>query len=192
MPVDPKRAAKDVSGLLLEVRNGNKAALDELMPCVYDELRRVAAFFLRQERSDHTLQPTALVNEAYLRLVNQRNVDWQNRAQFFGLAAQMMRRILVNYAKARRAGKRGANANKVPLEEATLVVADGKVNLLELNAALTSLAARDAEKSRIIELRFFGGLTMQEIAEVLGKSTATIEREWSLARAWLYREMRRK
>ena len=162
------------------------------MPCVYEELRRVAAFFLSRERSDHTLQPTALVNEAYLRLVNQRNVDWQNRAQFFGLAAQMMRRILVNYAEARRAGKRGANPNKVPLEEATLVVADGKVNLLELNTALTSLAARDAEKSRIIELRFFGGLSMQEIAAVLGKSTATIEREWSLARAWLYREMHRR
>ena len=188
----PKRAAEDVTGLLLEVRNGNKAALDKLMPCVYDELRRVATFFLSHERSGHTLQPTALVNEAYLRLVNQHNVDWQNRAQFFGLAAQMMRRILVNYAEARRAGKRGANANKVPLEEATLVVSDGSLNLLELNAALTSLAARDAEKSRIIELRFFGGLSMHEIAAVLGKSTATIEREWSLARAWLYREIHRK
>jgi RNA polymerase sigma factor (TIGR02999 family) len=167
-------------------------ALDELMPVVYGELRRMALSFLRRERPNHTLQPTALAHEVYLRLADQRRLEGKDRAQFFGLAAQMMRRILINHAEAHHAAKRGP-ALKLSLEEAEAQAASGcknqDLNVLALNDALTSLAAIDAEKSRIVELRFFGGLTMAEIAAMLGKSLATIEREWSLARAWLFREI---
>ena len=180
---------KDITGLLRQAGAGNKAALDELMVVVYDELHRIAVNYLRQERPDHTLQPTALVNEAYLRLVNQREVKWHNRAQFFGLAAEMMRRILVNHAEARQAAKRGGAFQKVPFDDTAIMVEESPVDLLALDLALAKLAAFDPAKTRIIELRFFGGLTMEEIAEVVGSSVATVERQWSLARAWLFREM---
>ena len=179
----------EVTRLLIEWEHGNKAALDQLMPLVYDELRRLAAHYLQQERSGHTLQPTALVNEAYLRLVDQRNVDWRNRAQFFGLAAQMMRRILVNHAEARKAAKRGGDAERLPLDDSLCLSRENDVDILALHDALNRLAGFDEQKSKVVELRFFGGLTMDEVAEFIGKSTATTEREWSLARAWLYREL---
>ncbi len=179
----------EVTRLLIEWEHGNKAALDQLMPLVYDELRRLAAHYLQQERSGHTLQPTALVNEAYLRLVDQRNVDWRNRAQFFGLAAQMMRRILVNHAEARKAAKRGGDAERLPLDDSLSLSRENDVDILALNDALNRLADFDEQKSKVVELRFFGGLKMDEVAEFIGKSTATTEREWSLARAWLYREL---
>lgn len=166
--------------------------LDKLMPLVYDELRRMALSFLRRERPTHTLQPTALAHEVYLRLVDQRHINTENRAQFLGLAAQMMRRILINYAEAHKAAKRGPGL-KLSLDEteseAALSCQQQDKNVLAVNDALTSLAAIDWQKSRIVELRFFGGLTMVEIALILGKSLATIEREWSLARAWLFREI---
>lgn len=171
-----------------------RSTLDELMPLVYGELRRMALSFLRRERQDHTLQPTALVNEVYLRLADQRQINAGDRVRFFGLAAEMMRRILINHAEAHRAAKRGPGL-KLSIDEAEIqscaVFAghDQDVNILALNSALTSLAAIDCEKSRIVELRFFGGLTMAEIAVLLGKSLATVEREWSMARAWLYREI---
>lgn len=169
----------------------NRAALDELLPLVYDELRRIAASYLRRENAIHTLQPTALVHEAYMRLVGQKNVDWQNRAQFFGLAANMMRRILVNHAEARRAEKRGGNVARLELNETMIEVDSQNLDLLALNEALEKLAKLDKQKVHIVELKFFGGLTTEEIAAVVGKSDATIEREWSFARAWLRKEMRK-
>jgi RNA polymerase sigma-70 factor (ECF subfamily) len=162
--------------------------LDDLIPLVYPQLRRMCATFLQRERQGHTLQPTALANEVYLRFAAQRNVDWQEPAQFFGLATQMMRRILINYAEAHKAAKRGP-VPKISLDEAIHSPNEPDLDLIALNDALTSLATIDPEKVRLVELRFFGGLTMQEIAKVLGKSLATVEREWSLARAWLYREV---
>ncbi len=169
--------------------NRNGAAtptLDEMFPVIYAELRRLAQNYLRRERADHTLQPTALVHEAYLRLRNQRNVDWQNRAQFLGIAASMMRRILVNHAEAKHAEKRGGNGNvKQSLDEVTVFFEQQNLDLLALHEALKNLAAIDEQKSRVVELKFFGGLTTEEIAEVVGKSVATIEREWTFARAWL-------
>jgi RNA polymerase sigma factor (TIGR02999 family) len=166
----------------------NKAALDELMPLVYTHLRRMAAVFLQRERQGHTLQPTALANEAYLRFVAQRNVDWQDPAQILGLATQMMRRILINYAEAHKAAKRGP-VPKISLDEAIHSPNAPEPDILALNDALSSLAIIDPVKGRIVELRFFGGLTMQEISTIVGKSLASVEREWSLARAWLYREI---
>jgi len=166
---------------------GDKAALDRLMPAMYDELHRLAGAFLRSERPDHTLQPTALVNEAYLRLVDQRSVTWENRAQFFGLAAQMMRRILVNHAEARRTAKRGGGAARVTLATELLIGSDKTLEILEIDQAL---AALDPEKAQIVELRFFAGMSNEETAEALGKSTATIERGWRVARAWLFNELR--
>lgn len=166
----------------------SRAALDELMPHVYARLRHISAGFLRRERQGHTLQPTALAHEVYLRLLNQHNVDWQEPAQFYGLAIQMMRRILINHAAAHNSAKRGAS-QKISLDEAIHSADEPDLHILALNDALTSLAAIDPEKSRIVELRFFGGLTMHEITIIIGKSLATVEREWSLARAWLYREI---
>ncbi len=174
-----------------------RSTLDDLMPLVYGELRRMALSFLRRERPDHTLQPTALVNEVYLRLADQRQINTQDRVKFFGLAAEMMRRTLINHAEAHRAAKRGP-ALKLSLDEAE---AQGSaafaghgpdVNILALNRALISLSAIDDQKGRIVELRFFGGMTMADIAVLLGKSVATVEREWSMARAWLYREINGK
>ena len=180
---------QSVTQLLVSWGSGDRAALDELMPVVYDELRRLAESYLRRERSDHTLQPTALVHEAYLRLVDQRSVDWQNRAQFFGLAAQMMRRILVNHAEARRAGKRGGAAEKVSLDEAVSFFEERELDLAALDEALGALSALDPQQGRIVELRFFGGLTVEEAGQVLGLSPATVKREWDSAKLWLRRQL---
>jgi len=182
---------KAVTQLLLDWRNGDQAALDQLMPLVYDELHRLAQAYLRRERQGHTLQTSALVNEAYLRLVDQQT-PWQNRAHFFGIAAQLMRRILVDHARAHQYAKRGGDQQRVSLEAAADVANAEDGDLVALDDALLSLAAIDPKQSRIIELRFFGGLTIEETAEVLGISHATVEREWSLARAWLRRELSRE
>ena len=179
----------DLTQLLIQGTRGDRKALDALLPLVYEELRRLAQSHLRRERSDHTLQPTALVHEAYLRLVDQRSVDWHDRAQFFGLAAEMMRRILVNHALARRAAKRGGGVTRLSLDEAVDFFDQRDVDLVALDEALKDLSALDAEQGKIVELRFFGGLTIEETAEVLGVSPATVKREWSMARAWLRREM---
>jgi RNA polymerase sigma factor (TIGR02999 family) len=181
-----------VTQLLVDWNRGNQAALDELFPIVYDELRRLARSYLRQERSGHTLQPTALVHETYLRLIDQRSVSWQNRAQFFGLAAQMMRRILVNHAVGRHAAKRGGHAERVPLDEALDVLEARQVDVVALDAALKALAALDPRQSQIVELRFFGGLTVEETADVVGISPASVKREWAAAKLWLLRELERK
>ena len=175
-----------VTRLLLDWSDGDERARAEVLPLVYDELRRLAALYLLRERHDHTLQPTALVHEAYLRLVDQRQVNWRNRAQFVGIAAVMMRRILVNYARDRAAGKRGGDLQKVPLSDADEPGRPEDVDVIVLHDALDQLSAIDSRKGRIVELKFFGGLTTNEIAEVLQLSPATIERDWSFARAWLY------
>ena len=158
-----------------------------MLSIVYGELRRLAASYLSRERPGHTLQPTALVHEAYLRLIDQRQIDWSNRAQFVGIAAVMMRRILVNHARDRVAAKRGGGAEHVPITLAGEGIGAPEVNLLDLHDALNDLAETDPRKARIVELKFFGGLTTGEIAETLGVSTATVERDWKFARAWLYR-----
>ena len=160
---------------------------DSILPIVYAELRRLAASYLSRERQGHTLQPTALVHEAYVRLIDQRQIDWNNRAQFIGLAAVMMRRILVNHARDRIADKRGGGAEHVPLTLAGEGIGAPEVGLLDLHEALNDLTATDPRKGRIVELKFFGGLTTTEIAENLGVSAATVERDWKFARAWLYR-----
>jgi RNA polymerase sigma factor (TIGR02999 family) len=178
-----------ITELLKNAQTGDRAALDRLLPLVYDELRKLASYQLRRERANHTLQPTALVHEAYLRLINQREVVWQDRAQFFGLAAQMMRRILVNYALAHKAEKRGGNEPVISLDEAVSFAAEREVNLVLLDAALSRLAELDAAQCRIVELRFFGGLTVEEVAEVMKISTATVKREWRSAKAWLYEQI---
>ena len=181
----------DVTGLLVNWSNGDQQALEELMPLVYGELRRLAKAYLRRERSDHTLQSTALVNEAFLRLVNQRNVQWKNRAHFFGIAAQLIRRILVDHARAHQADKRGAGAFKLSLDEAIGVPEKQDLDLVALDDALQKLSELDPQQGRIVELRFFAGLSIEETGEVLGVSPATVKREWSTARAWLYRELSR-
>jgi RNA polymerase sigma factor (TIGR02999 family) len=185
-------SSTQVTQLLLDWSDGNQQALDQLMPLVYDELRRLARSYMRRERSDNTLQPTALVNEAYLRLVDQRNVRWQNRAHFFGIAAQLMRRILVDRARSRQAIKRGGEGEKVPLDEALVASSQPDDEVLALDDAMARLAELDPQQSRIVELRFFGGLTVEETAEVLKISPATVKREWSLAKAWLYREIKKE
>ncbi len=162
---------------------------DGILPIVYAELRRLAASYLSRERQGHTLQPTALVHEAYVRLIDQRQIDWTNRAQFIGLAAVMMRRILVNHARDRIADKRGGGAEHVPLTLAGEGIGAPEVNLLDLHEALNDLTETDPRKGRIVELKFFGGLTTEEIAENLNLSVATVERDWKFARAWLYRAM---
>jgi len=175
------------TALLLASASGDGQAREQMLPLIYDELRRLAASYLRRERPDHTLQPTALVHEAYIRLIDQRQVDWSNRAQFIGLAAVMMRRILVNHARDRIAAKRGGSAERVPLTIVAELIGAPEVDLLGLDEALDRLAALDGRKSQIVELKFFGGLTMDEIAATLGVSRATVERDWTFARAWLYR-----
>ena len=167
------------------------AELAEALPRVYDELRSLANSYLRRERPDHTLQPTALVHEAYLRLRTQRNVDWSNQAQFLGIAAKMMRRILVNHAEKRDAEKRGGGARHVNLDTALAVFDREAIPTLDVNRALTQLEALDARQAQIAELRFFGGLTVPQTAEVLGISPATVKREWTTARMWLEREITR-
>ena len=182
-------APKDVTQLLMDWSHGNRDALDHLLPLVYTELHRLAARYLRRERAEHTLQTTALVHEAYLRLVDQSKVQWHNRAHFFGIAAQAMRRILVDHARHQHAAKRRGHKPQLSLDEALNVSAERAADLMALDDALGSLAGIDPQQSRIVELRFFGGLTAEETAEVLGISRATVNREWTMAKAWLYREL---
>jgi RNA polymerase sigma-70 factor (ECF subfamily) len=181
----------DVTQILQEVSGGDRDAPARLMPLVYDELRRLADHYLRQERPDHTLQPTALVHEAYLKLIDQTRVDWQNRAHFFGVAAQLMRRILVDHARRHRASKRGGFQQKLTLDEAVDYSQPRDLDLVALDDALNALAQMDARQSQIVELRFFGGLTIEETAEALGVSPATVKVDWSMAKAWLRREISR-
>ena len=183
---------QDVTRLLIQLTDGNRTVLDELLPLVYGELRSLAANYLRRERSAHTLQPTALVHEAYLRLVDQNQVRWQNRAHFFGVAAQMMRRILVDHARGHNAEKRGGEIHKLSLDENIDVTDERATDLISLDDALTALAAIDEQKSRIVELRFFGGLSVEETAEVLGVSAPTVKRQWRMAKAWLYGQVQRQ
>jgi RNA polymerase sigma-70 factor (ECF subfamily) len=177
---------ENITQLLIELTNGKRTAVDDLLPLIYGELRSLAANYLRRERSDHTLQPTALVHEAYLRLVDQTQVNWQNRAHFFGMAAQMMRRILVDHARAHKAGKRGSDYQKVSLDENIDKSVERSGELIALDEALNELATVDELKSRIVELRYFGGLTVEETAEVLGVTPVTINRHWRMAKAWLF------
>jgi RNA polymerase sigma factor (TIGR02999 family) len=187
--VTPTPAPDEVTNLLLRWGSGDREALDALAPLVYDELRRLAGRYLRRERLDHTLQSTALVHEAYLRLIDQRNVRWQNRAQFFGLAAELIRRILVDHARAKQAAKRGGSAYKLTLDEALDASEPRDLDLVRLDDVLQGLAKIDPQQSRVVELRFFAGLTIEETAEVLGISPATVKRDWLVAKAWLRREM---
>lgn len=178
----------DTSGLLGQDRVAQEG-LDELVPVFYSELRRVASSYLKSERRDHTLQTTALVHEAYLRLLNQKNVRWENKNQFLGIAAQLMRRILVDYARSRHASKRGRTSNKVFLEEAMIAAPQPPVDVVVLDEALTKLAQLDSVQARIVELRFFGGLNIDQVAEVTGISARTVKRSWRLAKARLAREL---
>lgn len=179
----------NVTELLVGWGKGDKEALDKLVPVVYDELRRQAARYLRHERVGHTLQTTALIHEAYLRLVDQKNVHWQNRAHFFGIAAQLMRRILVDHARAKTRVKRGGSDIRVSLTGVVLKAQDQDLDIVALDEALDRLAAIDEQQSKIVELRFFSGLTVEETAEVLSISPATVKRDWSMAKAWLHREI---
>jgi RNA polymerase sigma-70 factor, ECF subfamily len=186
-------SAGDVTELLLQWSNGNEAALQRLMPLVYEECRRIAARQMRGERMEHTLSPTALVNELYLRLVDQRRSAWSNRAQFFGIAAQLMRRVLVDHARARLAEKRDGARLAVSLDAADDVAWPSTLgDVLGVDEALQRLGQLDPEQQRIVELRFFAGLTVDETAHVLGRSPRTVKREWQLAKAWLFRELRER
>lgn len=185
------KTSNDVTRLLLRWSQGDRSALDQLLPLVYAELRGMAARHLRRERDGHTLEPTALVHEVFLRLVDQQEANWHNRAQFLGVAAQLMRRILVDYARARHAAKRGGALTLVSLEQAGEVAEPQAVaDVLAVDEALERLAAYDPDQSRIVELRFFAGLTVEEVAHLLQRSERTVKREWRLARAWLFRELR--
>jgi RNA polymerase sigma factor (TIGR02999 family) len=180
----------NITQLLKEYQSGNKNALDEMFPLVYGELRRLATSRLRGERSDHTLQPTALVHEAYLRLVEQHSADWQNRARFFGLAAEMMRRILVNHAVKNNADKRFGNQTRLALDEIIDFTQGQDVNIILIDEALNTLASFDPKQAKIVELKFFAGLTNEEIAEVLEISDSTVKREWRIAKAWLHDQLK--
>jgi RNA polymerase sigma factor (TIGR02999 family) len=182
-------STEEITGLLLAWREGDQTALEHLAPLVYEELHRLAAAYMRQERPGHLLQTTALVHEAYLRLTGYHQIKWQNRTHFFAISAQLMRRILVEFARARRTAKRGGEMNQVSLAEALPVAEAGGPDLVALDDALCSLAKLDPRQSRVVELRFFGGLSYEEIAEVLKVSEATIRRDWSLAQAWLYTQL---
>jgi RNA polymerase sigma factor (TIGR02999 family) len=179
----------DVTQILHHWRDGDHDAPAQLMPLVYDELRRLARDYLRRERSDHTLQPTALVHEAYLRMVDEKSVDWQSRAHFYGIAARLMRRILVDHARAHNAAKRGGLERKVVLDEARDLSTSGKTDLVALDGALESFAKSYPRKSEVVELKFFGGLEAKEIAEVLHVSQKTVLRDWQFAKLWLCREL---
>lgn len=182
---------QNVTKLLLRWSKGDQGALESLVPLVYDELRRLARHYLKQEKQSHTLSSTALVHEAYLRLVSQKDVTWQNRAHFFGVASQMMRRILVDHARHHAYAKRGGGAMTLALDEAVCTPQRREIDLVALDDALDSLAKLDERQSRMVELRFFGGLSIEETSEVLGVSAPTVKREWASARAWLYREISR-
>jgi RNA polymerase sigma factor (TIGR02999 family) len=179
----------EVTQLLLEAQRGDRGALDRLLPLVYAELRRIAASHLRREREGHTLQPTALVHEAYLQLVDERSLQWQNRAHFLGIAAYLMRQLLVAHARRRKASKRAGAHAHVTLDEAVHGDGGAQADVLALNEALEALMQKDPQRARIVELRYFGGLSIEETAEVLGVGTATVERGWRTARAWLLREL---
>jgi RNA polymerase sigma factor (TIGR02999 family) len=178
-----------VTQLLVDWGNGDRQALEKLTPLVYQELKRLAARYLRRERREHTLQSTALVHEAWLRLIDQNHVHWQNRAQFFGIAAEMIRRILIDHARNRQAAKRGDGAIKLSLDEALGAPDRRDFDLVALDDALDDLAKLDPKQGKLVELRFFAGLSIEESAEVLGVSPATVKREWAVAKAWLYREL---
>jgi RNA polymerase sigma factor (TIGR02999 family) len=182
-------APREVTQLLADWRNGDQAALEKLMPIVYDELRRIAHRYMRRERPGHTLQTTALVNEAYLRLVGRREIEWQNRAHFFAVAAQVMRSLLVDYARGRKYAKRGGDRIQVTLDETAGAFEGQPAEVLALHEALEKLATVDRRKSQLVELRYFGGMSVEETAEVLGVSGITVKREWLKAKAWLYREI---
>ena len=182
-----------ITQMLQEWSEGNAQALDELMPLVYDELHRQASRYLRRERRDHTLQTTALIHEAYLKLIDQRDVRWESRTHFFAIAAQAMRRILVDYARAKHRGKRGGDDATISLEEETILISsEGKgINLIALDEALTRFAEIDPQQARVVELKFFGDLSLDETAEALHISRATVAREWNTAKVWLHRELTR-
>jgi RNA polymerase sigma factor (TIGR02999 family) len=180
---------EEVTALLRRWRDGDEAALNKLTPLVYDELHRLAHKYIRRERPGHTLQTTALVNEAYVRLVDQNSVDWQNRAHFFGVAAQVMRHILVDYARQQTAVKRGGGAERFNLDEGSIVSKESAAELVALDEALKALSHLYPRRSKVVELRYFGGLNNKEASEILNVSETTIERDWRFARAWLFREM---
>jgi len=179
----------EITEQLIAWSKGDAAALDKLIAAVYQELRRMADHYLRGERAGHSLQPTALVHEAYLRLIDQTKVEWQNRAHFFGVAAQMMRRILIDHAKTKHRVKRGGDAVKVSLDEGATITQERAAELVALDDALKILSELDERKGRIVELRYFGGLTVEETAQVLGVSDKTVMRDWNLAKAWLYQQL---
>jgi RNA polymerase sigma factor (TIGR02999 family) len=183
---------EDVTKLLVDWSHGEKGALDALTPLVYNELRRLAKIYLRRERPDHTLEGTALVHEAYLRLIDQRQVEWRSRSHFFALAAELIRRILVDHARARVAAKRGGPNYKLSLDDAMASAEEKDLDLVALDDALEALVQADAQQSRIVELRYFGGLTIEQTAEILEISPATVKRDWVMAKAFLKREMLRK
>jgi len=185
-------APKEVTQLLIAWSDGDQGALEKLVPLVYGELRRIARRYMEREPADHTLQTTALVNEAYLRLIEQKGMKWQNRAHFFAISAQLMRRILVSMARARHANKRGGDARQVSLDEALVISEERAAELVALDEAMNELAALDPRRSRVVELRYFGGLSVEETAEVLKISPETVMREWKRAKAWLYTELNRK
>jgi RNA polymerase sigma factor (TIGR02999 family) len=180
---------ENVTGLLLAWSDGDQAALEKLIPLVYAELHRLAKRYMRRENAGHTLQTSALVNEAYLRLIEAHRVRWQNRSHFFAVSAQLMRRILVDFARARQSRKRGGSARQVSLDEGLVVSPERGADLLALDEALGRLSALNARQSQVVELRYFGGLNEEEVAEVLKVSSRTVRHDWSLARAWLYREL---
>ncbi len=182
----------EITQFLREWGDGNRDALDKLMPIVYDELRRQAARYLRRESQDHTLQTTALVHEAYFKLIDQRNTDWQNRAHFFAIAANSMRRILVDHARTKHRDKRGGNDQKLPLDEAMMIAsAQEGIDLVALDEALTRLQKFDEQQARVVELRYFSGMSLEDTAEVLKISRATAARDWAMAKSWLHRELTR-
>ena len=188
---NPAENSKNITRMLKDWSSGgNREALDRLLPFVYDELHRQASRYLRRERSDHTLQTTALIHEAYLKLVDQREVEWKNRAHFFAVAAQAMRRILVDYARTRKREKRGGDDVKLQLDEAVNISGGEKsIDLVALDEALTRLAEFDERQARVVELRYFSGMTEEETAEVLGISAPTVRRDWNMAKAWLYSQL---
>jgi RNA polymerase sigma-70 factor, ECF subfamily len=186
--MNESQAEKPITQILSEIKSGNENALQELLPIVYDELRRLANNYLRKERANHTLQPTALVHEAYLRLLGQHEIEWQNRAHFFGVAARLMREILIEYARGRNRLKRGGEfKTQISLDAAISFSNQKQLDIVSVDDALSKLEALDQRQARIVELKFFGGLTVEEIAEVLGISPATVKREWSSAKLLLYK-----
>ena len=186
---DPSSSPHEITRLLAEWSDGNQTALDKLYPLVYDELHKMARRYMKREREGHTLQTTALINEAYVRLVDQKHIHWQNRAHFFAISAQIMRRILIDHARRHDYAKRGGGAQQVSLDEVAMVAVERASSLLLLDEALNRLAEMDARRSQVVELRYFGGLNNEEIAGVLKISENTVTRDWNMARAWLYQEL---